>query len=695
MAHELLFEIGTEEIPAGYLTPAITSLQDNLAKGLSELGLTFDLIATAVTPRRLTVGVRNLSDRQPDRTEEALGPPKKAAFDQHGQPTKAAIGFAQSKGVLVEALEVVATPKGEYLMVRIEQPGKPTGALLAGLLPELIASIPFPKSMRWGNGRAHFARPIRWLLATYDGKPIDFRFDTLVSSNQTHGHRFMAPQAMTLADFNTYLAALRDAHVLADPVERREAVRAEINRAAQKVGGRILPDEELIDTVTNLVEKPHAICGTFEKRFLALPQEVLITSMREHQKYFAVVDEAGKLMPHFVAVNNTEVKDAQLGADGHQRVIRARLEDAFFFFKEDQHRTLADRVGDLSGVVFQAKLGTLAAKTERVVTLAGELAATLTPEHTETIKRAAFLAKADLLTNMVGEFPTLQGGIGRDYALLNGEPAAVATAIAEHYLPLRAGGDLPRELPGALVGVADRLDTLAGCFGIGQKPTGTADPFGLRRQALGLIHLIQGKNLPLSLEFWLERALTLYEGQLSEPAAVAKANVLEFIKGRFTNDLTGQNLPAEAVEAVVSVAFDDVVDCRRRIEALMAINAQPAFALLAGSFKRVNNIIKDNRDTRIDEALLSEPAEGDLAASLRQIEAEAMPLLAAKQYEQALAVILRMKEPIDTFFDKVMVMAEDSALRRNRLALLTAIAGLFLRVGDFSKMYALNQDKAA
>ncbi|MEW6501794.1 MAG: glycine--tRNA ligase subunit beta [Thermodesulfobacteriota bacterium] len=691
MTHELLFEIGTEEIPASYLMPAVASLKENLTRRLGELGLTFGAARTAVTPRRLAISIRDLAARQPDRVEEVLGPPKKAAFDANGQPTKAAMGFAQSRGVAMEAVEVVATPKGEYLMVRVEQPGKPTPELLSALLPEVVHAIPFPKSMRWGSGRIHFARPIQWLLARYNGQPVSLQLDGLESGGCTYGHRFMAPHALEPKDFAAYLDTLRAAQVVADPAERREAVKAEITRAAEGIGGRILPDEELIDTVTNLVEKPHAICGTFEERFLALPREVLITSMREHQKYFAVVDEKGRLMPHFVAVNNTRVKDPVLGADGHQRVIRARLEDAFFFFREDQHRTLADRVADLSGVIFQAKLGTMAEKTDRVVTLAGELAAALAPELTETVKRAALLAKTDLLTNMVGEFPTLQGSIGRDYALLNGEPAAVATAIAEHYLPMRAGGELPQEMAGTIVGIADRLDTLAGYFGIGQKPTGTADPFGLRRQALGLLHLIQGKDIALSLAAWLDRAIALYDGRLSEPPAAAKATALDFIKGRFLNDLTGQGIPVEAVEAVVSVAFDDVVDCRRRIEALIAINAQPAFALLAGAFKRVNNIIKENSDSRIDEAVLAEAAERDLHTALRAIEAEAAPLLAAKEYEQALAVILKMKEPIDTFFDKVMVMAEDASVRRNRLALLTAIAGLFRRVGDFSKMYALNQ----
>lgn len=695
MAHELLLEIGTEEIPAGYIMPALASLQATMNRKLTELGLAHGGTEAMATPRRFTLCVRDLIDRQPDRTEEVLGPPKKAAFDQNGRPTKAATGFAQSKGVTVDAIEVVATARGEYIMVRVEQPGKSTEELLAALLPELIIATPFPKSMRWGTGRASFARPIQWLLALYGGKPLRFAIDGLESGNRTFGHRFMAPHAIFPADFASYREALRDAQVLVDPAERRAAVQTEIARAAQSVGGHILPDEELIDTVANLVEKPHAICGTFEERFLALPREVLITSMREHQKYFAVVDADGRLLPHFVAVNNTRVKDDKLGADGHQRVIRARLEDAFFFFKEDQHRTLADRAADLSGVVFQAKLGTLRDKTERVVRLAGELAQVLAPAEMETVQRAALLAKADLLTSMVGEFPSLQGSVGRDYALLNGENPAVAAAIVEHYLPLRAGGELPRANAGAIVGIADRLDTLAGCFGIGQKPTGTADPFGLRRQALGLLHIILAKDFSLPLARWVDRALALYGDRLAESGESARASVVEFIRGRFSNDLTGQGIPVEAVEAVVAVAFDDAADCRRRIEALMAISAQPAFALLAGAFKRVNNIIKDNADTLVKEEFLSEPAERTLFAALEKTEAAAAPFIASGDYEKALALILQMKEPVDTFFDKVMVMVDDEAVRRNRLALLTAIAQLFRKVGDFSKMYALNHEKAA
>ncbi|MBU4228793.1 MAG: glycine--tRNA ligase subunit beta [Proteobacteria bacterium] len=691
MQHELLFEIGTEEVPAGYIMPALAQLEKILGERLTALALPYSTLRTAATPRRLAVSIGGLAERQPDRQEEILGPPKKAAFDQNGQPTQAAIGFAKKNGVGVEALQILATPKGEYLMVRVEQVGRPTSELLAELLPEVITSLNFPKSMRWGAGRTSFARPIQWLLAVYGGKTVPFTLDTITSSNTTCGHRFMARGPFPVSGYSDYVETLRAAQVMVEPQERRDAVLAEITRAAQQAGGTILPDDELVDTVCNLVEKPFAICGAFEERFLALPREVLITSMREHQKYFAVVDAAGKLMPNFIAVNNTDTRDAKLAADGHQRVIRARLEDAFFFFKEDQRRALKDRVEDLTGVIFQHKLGTMLDKTRRVTTLAGLLAKKLAPEHLAQTERAALLAKTDLLTDMVGEFPTLQGAIGHDYALLGGETPEVARAIREHYLPVRAGGVLPTSIPGALVGMADRLDSITGCFGIGQIPTGTADPFGLRRLSLGLLHIINAMGFRLSLAEFVDEALSLHGDRLTVSRTDARRNVLEFIKGRFSNDLTGQGIPAEAVEAVTSVSFDDPVDCKRKIKALMAISGQEAFPVLAGAFKRVINIIKDNSETAVQAELLSENAEQKLHEAYLAVSREATPLLEAGDYEKGLGVILKMKEPVDTFFEEVMVMAEDEKVRANRLNLLTAIARLFLRIGDFSKMNTISQ----
>ena len=688
MPHELLFEIGTEEIPAGFLMPALAEMKNIMTRKLDELALPHGEITTVGTPRRMTICVTDLAEQQPDRDEEVLGPPKKAAFDKDGNPTKAAIGFAKSRGATVDDIKVVTTDKGEYLMLACHYKGKETIQLLSALLPELITELPFPKSMRWGSGRIAFVRPIQWLLALYNGEVVPCSVEAITSGDTTLGHRFMAPKAFVVSDFKQYQEGLRKAHVLVDPDERRQAVRATVTESAQNAGGTVIIDEELIETVTHLVEKPHGICGTFDEHFLALPKEVLITSMREHQKYFAIADDKGALRPHFIAVNNTETKDAQLAADGHQRVLRARLEDALFFFKEDQQRQLADRVDDLSGVIFQAKLGTLKEKTARVTELAGFLAEQLAPEQRQLSERAAHLSKADLLTAMVTEFTSLQGVIGRHYATDNNEDPIVAQAIVEHYMPVRAGSELPESTVGAIVGLADRIDTIAGCFGIGQNPSGTADPFGLRRQALGLLHIIEKKGFVVRLTAMTDKAIDLYGDRLSLDHETTKTNAVNFIKGRFVNDLVGRGISGAAVEAATSVHFDDPADSRARIDALLAISGQEAFSLLAGSFKRVKNIIKENHDTEVREDLLTETAEKELHASLKAIRATTAPMLANKDYKEALAEIIKMKEPVDRFFDDVMVMAEEEDLRRNRLALLTSIAKLFLSVGDFSKMHS-------
>jgi len=691
MQNELLLEIGSEEIPAGFIVPALENMQKAMAEKLAEQNLNYDTIHTVATPRRLTICVKGLVPQQPDREEEFLGPAQNAAFDADNNPTKAAVGFARSKGAEVKDLKIVDTPKGKYVMLVRESKGEKTEHLLPKMLQGLIEGLPFPKSMRWGDGQTSFARPIHWLLVLYGGKKIAVQVGDIVSGITTRGHRFMAPaDAIEVKDFVHYVDVLRQNSVLVDLKERRQGVIDEITRAAAarsgEKGARILEDEELIDTVTNLVEYPHGVCGTFEERFLELPDDVLITAMREHQKYFCVTDADGRLLANFVAVNNTRVPDEKLAAEGHQRVLRARLEDAFFFFKDDRSRRLAERVKDLSGLIFQAKLGTMLEKTERVAKLAGSLAQKLAPEYNDMAERAATLAKADLLTAMVNEFPSLQGVMGRDYALLDNEPAEVATAILEHYLPVRAGGNLPLEIPGALVGMADRLDTISGCFGIGQMPTGTTDPFGLRRLALGLLHIIESHGFALLLSEAVDAAIELYGDKLTEEKTATKRMIIDFIKGRFVNDLTGRGVPGSAVEAVTSVSFDDVVDCRAKIDALAEIREQPSFTVLAAAFKRVMNIIKGHHAAEVNRDLLQDNAERNLFDAFAKVQEETKPFLLAKEYGKALDIILLMKEPVDNFFDEVMVMTDDPALQQNRLNLLTAISRLFLQVGDFSKM---------
>jgi len=690
MQNELLMEIGSEEIPAGFIGPALNNIHNGVADKLAELDLQYDKITTAATPRRLAVCVTGLVSRQPDREEKFLGPAKKAAYDKEGRPTKAAVGFARSKGADVEDLQIVDTPKGQYMMLLRQREGVRTEKLLPGLLKEVVEGLPFPKSMQWGEGGISFARPIHWLLALYEGGIVDFNIGDIKSGDTTKGHRFMSPGTITVKDFNHYVEVLRENYVLVDIGERRQTVVSEIRRAASErsgfKGARILEDDELVDTVSNLVEYPHGVCGRFETRFLELPDDVLITAMREHQKYFCVTDADGGLQANFVAVNNTRVKDEDFAAEGHQRVLRARLEDALFFFKDDRNKKIADRVKDLSGIIFQAKLGTMLEKTQRVTKLAGMMADKLAPEQSDTIVRGATLAKADLLTAMVNEFPSLQGVMGRDYALLDGEEPAVATAILEHYLPVRAGGNLPTTVPGALIGIADRLDTICGCFGIGEVPTGTTDPFGLRRLALGVLHIIETHGFILSLPDAVETALQLYDSKLSEDIKTARNRIVDFIKGRFVNDLIARDISGAAVEAVTSVSFDDVVDARARIDALVKIQNQPAFTVLAAAFKRVMNIIKGYQASAVRPELLHEDAERSLYETFEKVLKETKPLLAVKDYAKALDIILRMKEPVDNFFDEVMVMTEDEDLKQNRRNLLAAISRLFLQVGDFSKM---------
>ena len=688
--HELLFEIGTEEIPAGYIQPALDAVAANAARKLQNLGLAFTGVHTCGTPRRLTLVIDDIQPRQPDRCQEHVGPSTKAGFDADGNLTKAAIGFARSRGLRPEQLQVKHTAKGEYLVASEDVQGREALSLLPEVLEALIRELVFPKSMRWANKSLTFARPIQWLLGVYNGQTIPLSVENIICANTTRGHRFMAPEAFVVDSFAAYQEGLAARFVIVDPAERRRQVVVEVRRAVREhaaiSGAQPVLHEGLLDTVANLVEQPFGICGRFDEKFLQLPEEALVTSMREHQKYFPVAGGDGRLLPLFVAVNNTTINDLRLARSGHERVLRARLEDGLFFFNEDRKRPLADRCRELQGIVFQNQLGTMEAKSARITTLAGILAAQIAPNLQEDARRVAQLAKADLLTAMVGEFPSLQGIMGRVYAAHDGESRSVAQAIEEHYLPLRSGGDLPQSLLGGLVGIADRLDTLVGCFAIGEKPTGNKDAFGLRRQAIGLISIIRGLKLRLSLRETATAALAGYAGVVEQnPETVAE--VLTFIRLRFENEQVAGGLLQETVEAATSVGCDDLLDCLARIDALGRIRAQKNFSVLAGSFKRIRNIIKENQSTEVRAELLSEEAEQELFATLAEVRKRALPLVRDRAYLEALHEMLTMKEPVDRFFDQVMVMADDPAVRQNRLNLLTALGEVVLQVGDISRMH--------
>lgn len=688
---ELLFEIGTEELPAGFQKPALDQLKKNFIMKAKALQLDHGEVKTLGTPRRMALLVEDLIGAQADSSQELMGPSAKAGFDSDGNATKAAIGFARSKGADVSDLKVVTTDKGDYLMLVLESKGVATSELLPDLLTDLMQGFSFAKSMHWGDNSLNFARPIQWLLALYNGDVVNFKYEGLVATNKSRGHRFMANHEVLISSVNGYQTALAEAFVETDPEKRRQAVLVEVENAVSQTldpkKARVAVDDALLDTVCNLVEKPFGVCGSFDKKFLQLPDEALITSMREHQKYFPVVDKDDNLLPNFIAVNNTKVKDIALTRTGHERVLRARLEDAFFFFAGDKEQKLEERIEALTGIIFQAKLGTMLEKTERIVKLTALLAEQFLPESQQEACRAARLCKTDLLTDMVGEFPSLQGNMGRAYALEDGETEAVALAIQEHYYPKRAGAELPSSPLGALVGLADRIDTLSGCFGIGQAPTGTTDPFGLRRIALGIIHIVEHFGWSLALSDVLHKALSLYGDKVDGSVETVK-QVLTFIRGRFINDQVALGGNAEAVEAVCSVRFDDLNDSVKKIEALTAICGKEDFSVLAASYKRIRNIIKDNSETTVDAGLLTEKAEVALAEVYGSLRLEAQPLLEGSDYAGALAAMLVLKTPVDDFFTEVMVMAEDDAVRINRLNLLTAISELFLKVGDISKIQA-------
>jgi glycyl-tRNA synthetase beta chain len=682
---ELFLEIGCEEIPAGFIPRATAAMAAIITKELTVARLSFSEIKTLATPRRLVLVVKGIPTVQPDAEITATGPSLKAAYDADGKPTKAAEGFARGQGVDVSALQTITTDKGEYLFVSKHETGRPTYELLNELLPALVANIPFKKSMRWGNQEVRFVRPVHWIVALFDGTVVPFSFGMIESGKVSRGHRFMANAPFPVSDFAHYLTECERHFVIPDPEKRKEIIRRETHRVAIAAGGHLLPDEELLEQVAYLVEYPSAVHGTFSSEFLKVPKEVLITSMRNNQRYFSIVDANGGLLPGFITINNTLTEDPSVVVKGNERVLRARLSDARFFFEEDQKVRLDERVESLKKVVYQQKLGTSFEKMERFKSLAEGLADRLNPAVKAQTSRAAWLCKADLVSGMVGEFPEVQGIMGREYALLEGESADVANAIAEHYLPTQAGGELPASDIGAFVSIADKMDTICGCFGVGLIPTGAADPYALRRATIGIIAIILDKTYRLSLQLLIEDSLGLLSAKLTRPKEQVASDVLDFFRARFIN-LLGSSFAADAVDAAIAAGFDDLVDVKARIAALVEFKTHPDFEPLTVAFKRVGNIIKEGVDAPVDPSLFQDDAESGLYAAIQSVKSSADGLISSGKWLDALTKIATLRGPVDSFFDKVMVMADDKQVRTNRLALLTTIARLFGKVADFSKI---------
>ena len=697
MPKTLLVEIVTEEIPAGYIVPALEAMETLMGQKLSRAriestggGKTFG------TPRRLALMIPDVAERQASITREVIGPPKAVAFNGEGQPTRAAEGFAKSQGVSVKRLSIKATAKGEYVCVNKLERGLASWKLLQTIIPEVITAIPFPKSMRWADLSLTFARPIHSILAIFGDRIIPFKLENIKSGRRTVGHRFMHPRTVAISDFSEYVAALQSAFVVVDIAERKKVIREEIAKAARKLGGEVISDEGLLDTVTHLVEYPAVSAGTFDDAFLKLPREVLITAMREHQKYFAVVSSNHQLLPCFIAVNNTPAEDMSVLTSGHERVIRARLEDARFFYETDLKTPLHEMVERLKGVMFQAKLGTIFEKVSRVRKLAEHLADLTSPEQKPAVSQAAWLCKSDLTTQMVNEFPKLQGVMGRIYAARAGEPEAVARAIEEHYLPAYSGGRLPETAAGALLSMADKLDTICGCFGIGLIPTGTSDPYALRRQAVGIIQIMLAKAFSVSLKELIQKSLELLQDKISGETEQPAQNVLTFFQHRMEHLLVEEGFSKDVIAAVVSFSMDNIPAVRKRTEALEALKAKPDFEPLAIAFKRVVNIIRQARQLgeiasghgrmNTDPGLFQQPCEQSLYDALQRVKQNISEDLKKGDFDRALLTVATLKQPVDAFFDGVMVLTKDQSLKQNRLALLGEIAGLFSIFADFSKI---------
>ncbi len=684
MKGQFLLEIGMEEIPAGFLLPALQAMSDLFRRAMETARIAHGPMSTAGTPRRLLLSTVDMDPMQKSIEVEKTGPPVASAYDAKGKPTKAAEGFAKNQGVDVEDLIVVKGPKGEQVAVRKHEEGRPTAEVLADVLPWLISEVPFPKTMRWMDLDVRFARPIHWIVALSEGKVVHFNFGNIKSGSQSHGHRFTNPEGFRVRSAKELYAKLDAQGVIVEPDRRRKIVQEKIDELAKQEGLRVFGDEALLDEVNNLVESPYPLVGQFDAAFLELPASILITCMKKHQRYFSLQDGEGRITNRFVAINNTLVKDPAVSVEGHQRVLKARLSDARFHFREDRKQPLGDRLEALKGVVFHSKLGTSYEKVQRFTALAKHLAVKLASDRVADVEKAAKLCKCDLETGIVYEFPELQGIIGSYYAKMDGEPDDVAAAIREHYLPTYAGDDLPEGILGTLVSIADRVDTITGCFCVGLLPTGAADPYALRRHALGIIQILMQLGKPVDLPALVKEAVLLVGDKRTREAHEVEADVLEFIRRRFVNFHVSREFPLDVVEAVVRARFDDVVDARRRVEALHLWKQRSDFDDIIIGLKRVVNILKGADPGHFKKDLLTEKAEKALFKGFEDVRKKASPLIKKGDYSAALEIVADLKSPIDKFFDEVMVMVEDPAIKGNRLALLKMIADFFAHVADFS-----------
>lgn len=684
----LLLEIGTEEIPARFIPPSLKQLKELTQDKLKERRIDFNSVEVYGTPRRLVLMIKGLVEQQKDLVLEVRGPSVKAAFDQEGNPTKAALGFAKGQGVQPNELTVKATESGEYIFATKKAIGGKTSDVLPELLPEIILGLHFAKPMRWGNNEIRYVRPIRWIVALYGKDLVDFEIENIKTAKITRGHRFLGSQNIKVEDADLYQGLMEENYVIVDPQKRKELILTEVKELADSVQGIVEIDPDLLEEVIYLVEYPTALMGGFAPKYLEIPKEAVITPMKEHQRYFPVLNEEGELLPKFITVRNGNKEHLEIVQSGNEKVLEARLADAKFFYDEDQKVKLEEFIPRLKTIVFQESLGTIYEKVERIIQGVNSLAQLVKLEETmiERAKRAAYLSKADLVTNMVYEFPELQGIMGEKYAKLSGENKVVAQAIFEHYLPRNAEDILPETMEGTMLSIADKIDTIAGCFAVGIEPTGSQDPYGLRRQALGICKIIIDKKLNLPLKALIGQALDNYQAKLELNKEKLTKEIYSFFEQRIRNILAENGHRYDVIEAIIMAGYDNLNETLMRAKALEEIKKTANFNKLLTAFTRANNLSKKAGKIAINDEYILENVEKNLYEKLLNAQDEVNKAVGNKEFLKALEIIAQLEETISAFFEGVMVMAEDENIKLNRLALLQQVTELVEPIADLTKI---------
>jgi glycyl-tRNA synthetase beta chain len=694
----VVLEIGTEEIPAQYIENALKDLNRLAQKYFEEARINYKEIKVYGTPRRLILFIFHIKEKQEDIFQKIKGPAYSIAYNKDLNPQKPALKFAQSQGVNVEDLIVEDTEKGKYIFASKSIIGQPTIDLLSQIFPKIIKSMQFPKSMHWGEKSLRFIRPIRWILALYEKEIIQFNLNGLDSDNITYGHRLLAPQKIKISSTQEYFKKLEKSYVIVDPQIRENMVKTDIEQIIKEIGGEKIINKKQLKEIIYLVEYPNAILGKFDKKYLELPKDVLIEVMRKHQKYFPVFKNKDELLPLFIVIINNSKKYASKIKEGNENVLRARLEDAKFFYQEDQKIPLEENVDKLKNVIFREKLGSLFDRTKRVELLCDYIADGLQVEQKvkKDLLRSAHLCKADLVTEMVKEFPELQGSTGKGYAILSGEGKEVAEPIFEQYLPRFSGDRLPLTKGGMILGIADKVDTIIGCFVMGLAPTGSQDPYGLRRQSRGKIAIILKNNLEISLKDIIQKSLSLYKESVSVELKIDEneivSRILSFLKQRLKNIFLEDGIRYDVIDAVLAVDSDgDVVDIKNRIKAIEELYNQPIFRKILSSSNRVLNLSKNNEEAEIDQSLLKEKAELNLYHNYESIYPRTREFICKKEYKKVFKLLGDLCEPVDEFFNQVLVMDKDNNIRKNRIALIKKIGMLFNQVADLSKIVSTKE----